>query len=117
MAKPQRGRSWNFFFLKKSSNPVSGSTVNPYNPAYTSGGSSGGEAALIGSHLDIGSDVGFLVPLLIVAFAHSNLLEEGSRVIMVTKMKSLTQFIPQRNGLSVYARQGVHMSIITRRGS
>jgi amidase len=42
-------------------NPLWGRTVNPYNDAYTSGGSSGGEAALIamdGSPVGIGSDIG-----------------------------------------------------------
>ncbi|KAJ6488681.1 amidase [Mycena vitilis] len=42
-------------------NPVFGRTVNPYNSAFTSGGSSGGEAALLsmdGSALGVGSDVG-----------------------------------------------------------
>ncbi|KAK5616254.1 hypothetical protein CRENBAI_015162 [Crenichthys baileyi] len=43
------------------SNPIFGQTVNPYNPQKTSGGSSGGEGALIGgggSILGIGSDIG-----------------------------------------------------------
>ncbi|PIO59266.1 hypothetical protein TELCIR_19277, partial [Teladorsagia circumcincta] len=43
------------------SNPVYGSTTNPYNSERVPGGSSGGEAALIatgGSVLGIGSDVG-----------------------------------------------------------
>uniref|UniRef100_A0A3B3Z182 Fatty-acid amide hydrolase 1 n=1 Tax=Poecilia mexicana TaxID=48701 RepID=A0A3B3Z182_9TELE len=43
------------------SNPIFGQTVNPCNPQKTSGGSSGGEGALIGgggSILGIGSDVG-----------------------------------------------------------
>ncbi|XP_043984263.1 vitamin D3 hydroxylase-associated protein-like [Gambusia affinis] len=43
------------------SNPIFGQTVNPYNPQKTSGGSSGGEGALIGgggSILGIGTDVG-----------------------------------------------------------
>lgn len=42
-------------------NPVFGRTVNPYNGAFTSGGSSGGEGALLsmdGSALGLGSDVG-----------------------------------------------------------
>ena len=42
-------------------NPVWGRTLNPYNDAYTSGGGSGGEAALIaldGSPVGIGSDIG-----------------------------------------------------------
>ncbi|KAJ6606604.1 amidase [Mycena vulgaris] len=42
-------------------NPVFGRTTNPYNGGYTSGGSSGGEAALLamdGSALGVGSDVG-----------------------------------------------------------
>ncbi|XP_047229838.1 fatty-acid amide hydrolase 1 isoform X2 [Girardinichthys multiradiatus] len=43
------------------SNPIFGQTVNPYNTQKTSGGSSGGEGALIGgggSILGIGSDIG-----------------------------------------------------------
>lgn len=43
------------------SNPIYGQTVNPHNPQKTSGGSSGGEGALIGgggSLLGIGSDIG-----------------------------------------------------------
>uniref|UniRef100_A0A3Q0S6Y3 Fatty-acid amide hydrolase 1 n=1 Tax=Amphilophus citrinellus TaxID=61819 RepID=A0A3Q0S6Y3_AMPCI len=43
------------------SNPIYGKTVNPHNPQKTSGGSSGGEGALIGgggSLLGIGSDLG-----------------------------------------------------------
>jgi amidase len=42
-------------------NPVFGATKNPYNTEFTSGGSSGGESALIGSQgsiLGIGSDYG-----------------------------------------------------------
>jgi amidase len=42
-------------------NAVFGRTSNPYNPAYTSGGSSGGEGALIamrGSAFGIGTDIG-----------------------------------------------------------
>ncbi|KAJ7445802.1 amidase [Mycena galericulata] len=42
-------------------NPVFGRTVNPYNSGFTSGGSSGGEAALLamdGSALGVGSDIG-----------------------------------------------------------
>lgn len=42
-------------------NPLFGPTTNPYSPAFTCGGSSGGEAALIGSDgspLGIGSDIG-----------------------------------------------------------
>uniref|UniRef100_A0A3P9BGG9 Fatty acid amide hydrolase n=1 Tax=Maylandia zebra TaxID=106582 RepID=A0A3P9BGG9_9CICH len=43
------------------SNPIYGQTVNPHNPQKTSGGSSGGEGALIGgggSLLGIGTDLG-----------------------------------------------------------
>ncbi|XP_041863322.1 fatty-acid amide hydrolase 1 [Melanotaenia boesemani] len=43
------------------SNPIYGQTVNPHNPQKTSGGSSGGEGALIGgggSILGIGTDIG-----------------------------------------------------------
>lgn len=43
------------------SNPIYGQTVNPHNPQKTSGGSSGGEGALIGgggSVLGLGSDIG-----------------------------------------------------------
>ena len=46
--------------LETSSN-LYGVTVNPYNRSLTSGGSSGGEGALIGLHgscLGIGSDIG-----------------------------------------------------------
>ena len=42
-------------------NPVWGRTTNPWNDKYTSGGSSGGEAALLtmdGSVIGLGSDVG-----------------------------------------------------------
>lgn len=48
-------------FWFESSNPVYGATNNPINPAYTSGGSSGGEGALVGSGitpLGFGSDIG-----------------------------------------------------------
>jgi len=48
-------------FAFECSNPVFGRTTNPYNDAYTSGGSSGGEGALLamdGSALGIGSDIG-----------------------------------------------------------
>ena len=42
-------------------NPLFGTTTNPWNEAYTSGGSTGGEAALLaqnGSTIGIGSDIG-----------------------------------------------------------
>jgi amidase len=42
-------------------NPLWGRTTNPYNDKYTSGGSSGGEAALLamdGSAAGIGTDIG-----------------------------------------------------------
>lgn len=42
-------------------NPIYGLTLNPHNPQKTSGGSSGGEGALIGgggSVLGLGSDIG-----------------------------------------------------------
>lgn len=48
-------------FAFECSNPVWGRTTNPYNDQYTSGGSSGGEGALIamdGSPLGIGTDIG-----------------------------------------------------------
>jgi hypothetical protein len=48
-------------FAFECSNPVWGRSTNPYNDAYTCGGSSGGEAALLamdGSAIGIGSDVG-----------------------------------------------------------
>ncbi|KAJ7090201.1 amidase [Mycena belliarum] len=48
-------------FSFECSNPVFGRTTNPYNQGYTSGGSSGGEAALLamdGAALGVGSDVG-----------------------------------------------------------
>ncbi|TEB29057.1 amidase [Coprinellus micaceus] len=43
------------------SNPLWGRTINPYSPNYSSGGSSGGEGALLamdGSALGIGTDIG-----------------------------------------------------------
>ena len=48
-------------FAFECSNPVFGRTTNPYNAAYTSGGSSGGEGALLGmdgAAVGIGSDIG-----------------------------------------------------------
>lgn len=42
-------------------NPLWGRTTNPYNAAYTSGGSSGGEAAILasgGTPISLGSDIG-----------------------------------------------------------
>ncbi|KAJ7694086.1 amidase signature domain-containing protein [Mycena rosella] len=48
-------------FSFECSNPIFGRTTNPYNEGYTSGGSSGGEAALIamdGVALGVGSDTG-----------------------------------------------------------
>ncbi|KAJ7180615.1 amidase [Mycena filopes] len=48
-------------FSFECSNPVFGRTVNPYNSAFTSGGSSGGEGALLamdGAALGLGSDIG-----------------------------------------------------------
>ncbi|KAF9453524.1 amidase signature enzyme [Macrolepiota fuliginosa MF-IS2] len=48
-------------FAFECSNPLWGRTTNPYNDHYTSGGSSGGEAALLamdGSPLGIGTDIG-----------------------------------------------------------
>ncbi|KAJ7043557.1 amidase [Mycena alexandri] len=48
-------------FSFECSNPVFGRTVNPYNAGFTSGGSSGGEGALIGmdgAALGLGSDIG-----------------------------------------------------------
>ncbi|KAJ7702411.1 amidase [Mycena rosella] len=48
-------------FAFECCNPVFGRTTNPYNNKYTSGGSSGGEAALLsmdGAALGIGSDIG-----------------------------------------------------------
>ncbi|KAJ7052225.1 amidase [Mycena amicta] len=48
-------------FTMECSNPVFGATTNPYNSYYSSGGSSGGEAALLamdGSALGVGSDIG-----------------------------------------------------------
>ncbi|KAJ7470386.1 amidase [Mycena latifolia] len=48
-------------FAFECCNPIFGRTTNPYNSGYTSGGSSGGEAALLsmdGAALGLGSDVG-----------------------------------------------------------
>ncbi|KAJ7180656.1 amidase signature domain-containing protein [Mycena filopes] len=48
-------------FSFECSNPVFGRTDNPYNTAFTSGGSSGGEGALLamdGAALGLGSDIG-----------------------------------------------------------
>jgi fatty acid amide hydrolase len=48
-------------FYYESANPVYGQTNNPWNPARTCGGSSGGEAAIIaagGSPLGLGTDLG-----------------------------------------------------------
>ncbi|CAA7267413.1 unnamed protein product [Cyclocybe aegerita] len=48
-------------FAFECSNPVWGCTTNPYSDAYTCGGSSGGEAALLamdGSAVGIGTDIG-----------------------------------------------------------
>ncbi|KAF8661366.1 hypothetical protein AX16_001460 [Volvariella volvacea WC 439] len=48
-------------FAFESNNPLWGRTLNPWNGDYTSGGSSGGEAALLamdGSALGIGTDIG-----------------------------------------------------------
>ncbi|KAJ7578572.1 amidase [Mycena floridula] len=47
-------------FAYECSNPIWGKTSNPYNPAFTPGGSSGGEAALLafdGSVIGFGSDI------------------------------------------------------------
>lgn len=49
-----------FMMTFESSNPVFGRTLNPYNHAYVSGGSSSGEGALIGaggSCLGVGGDI------------------------------------------------------------
>ncbi|KAF9041041.1 amidase signature enzyme [Hymenopellis radicata] len=48
-------------FAFECNNPLWGRSLNPYNAAYTCGGSSGGESALLaldGSALGIGSDIG-----------------------------------------------------------
>lgn len=48
-------------FAFECSNPVWGRTTNPHNDKYTSGGSTGGEGALLamdGSVIGIGSDIG-----------------------------------------------------------
>ncbi|KAG5645707.1 hypothetical protein DXG03_005402 [Asterophora parasitica] len=42
----------------ETSNNVFGRTVNPYNRSLTSGGSSGGEGALVGAPVGVGSDIG-----------------------------------------------------------
>ncbi|KAJ9477036.1 putative amidase (putative) [Pseudozyma hubeiensis] len=48
------------FMTFESTNPVFGSTINPYSPDHTSGGSSGGESAIIacdGSAAGLGTDI------------------------------------------------------------
>ncbi|KAJ7646872.1 amidase signature enzyme [Roridomyces roridus] len=48
-------------FSYECNNPVWGRTTNPYNATYTSGGSSGGEAAILaldGAVIGLGSDIG-----------------------------------------------------------
>ncbi|KAF7320523.1 hypothetical protein HMN09_00136000 [Mycena chlorophos] len=48
-------------FNLECSNPVFGPTTNPYSPLYSSGGSSGGEGAVLaqdGSALGVGTDIG-----------------------------------------------------------
>lgn len=48
-------------FAFECSNPLWGTTTNPYNDKYTCGGSSGGEGALLaldGSVIGLGSDIG-----------------------------------------------------------
>ncbi|KAJ9061065.1 hypothetical protein DSO57_1024298 [Entomophthora muscae] len=50
-----------FCMTFESSNPITGTTKNPFNPLYSSGGSTSGEAPLIklkGSVLGVGSDIG-----------------------------------------------------------
>lgn len=47
--------------ISDCSNPIYGRTINPYNPARTPGGSSGGEGALVasgGAPMGIGTDIG-----------------------------------------------------------
>lgn len=54
-------------------NLIYGRTVNPANRTLTSGGSSGGEGALIamkGSPLGVGSDIGGYVPVLTNLSSH-----------------------------------------------
>ena len=56
-------------------NAVYGRTVNPHNRNLTSGGSSGGEGALIamrGSPLGVGSDVGGSIRYTFFYFVHSD---------------------------------------------
>ncbi|KAF5391534.1 hypothetical protein D9757_002497 [Collybiopsis confluens] len=64
-------------------NPLWGLTTNPYNPDYTCGGSSGGEAALLAMHgaaFGIGSDIGgsLRVP---TAYCGSNAGFEGIKAV------------------------------------
>lgn len=50
-----------FHYSYSCSNPIYGITKNPHNPTRTSGGSSGGEGALVGakgSIIGLGGDVG-----------------------------------------------------------
>ena len=59
-------------FRSETYNHVFGRTTNPYNRYMTSGGSSGGEGALVamrGSPLGVGTDIaGYVVPLSVVTF-------------------------------------------------
>ena len=79
-------------FAFECCNPLFGRTTNPYNAAYTCGGSSGGECALLamdGSAIGIGSDI-------------------GGSLRIPTGYCGLYSFKPSFGRLSYYGAQGKH---------
>ena len=55
------GTAYSYYFSIESSNPVFGTTTNPYNSERSAGGSSGGTGALVatgGALIGTGSDLG-----------------------------------------------------------